>query len=63
MPMKVGSVFVYEPTQSMATNGATRQIPMTTRTGVTTGSLLTSVSSDMRGSVPSLITSCSAHEM
>ncbi|GAA2631361.1 hypothetical protein GCM10010307_23770 [Streptomyces vastus] len=37
MPMKDGSTFAYEPTQSIATNGAKRQRPITTRTGVTTG--------------------------
>ncbi|GGY92847.1 hypothetical protein GCM10010385_48730 [Streptomyces geysiriensis] len=46
--MKAGSDFAYEPTQSMATNGASRQRPMTTRTGVTTGSPLCGGACDMR---------------
>lgn len=35
--MKVGSIFAYELTQSIATNGAMRHRAMTTRTGVTVG--------------------------
>ncbi|GAA2223507.1 hypothetical protein GCM10010104_13390 [Streptomyces indiaensis] len=46
--MKAGSVLAYEPTHSMATKGATRQSPMTTRTGVTTGPLLDSGACDIR---------------
>ncbi|GHH65143.1 hypothetical protein GCM10018775_85620 [Streptomyces umbrinus] len=39
--MKAGSTFAYEPTQSIATNGAIRQTAITTRTGVTTGGVTT----------------------
>lgn len=48
--MNVGSVFAYEPTQSIATNGAKRQRATITRTGVITGcfSSVTSVTSDIR---------------
>ncbi|GAB7060930.1 hypothetical protein JCM12681A_26400 [Streptomyces mexicanus] len=53
--MNVGSLLAYDPTHSIATKGATRQRPMTTRTGVTTP-LPTSGASDMCGSVPSLST-------
>ncbi|GKQ39812.1 hypothetical protein ALMP_63390 [Streptomyces sp. A012304] len=35
--MNVGSTFAYEPTHNIATKGANRQSPMTTRMGVTTG--------------------------
>lgn len=42
--MKVGSTFAYEPTQSIATNGAMRQRAMTTLIGVTVGGFV-SVSS------------------
>ncbi|GES30511.1 hypothetical protein San01_29980 [Streptomyces angustmyceticus] len=34
--MSLGSILAYELTQSMATNGAIRQTPATTRVGVTT---------------------------
>ncbi|GAA2578747.1 hypothetical protein Stube_20360 [Streptomyces tubercidicus] len=34
--MSVGSTLAYELTQSIATKGAIRQIPATTRVGVTT---------------------------
>lgn len=44
--MKVGSTFAYEPTQSIATNGAARQRAMSTLTGVTVGGFA-SVSSGM----------------
>ncbi|GHE58161.1 hypothetical protein GCM10018782_35690 [Streptomyces griseoaurantiacus] len=54
MPMNTGSVLAYEPTHSIATNGATRQRPMTTRRGVT-APLPTPGASDMCGSVPSLV--------
>lgn len=50
--MNAGSAFAYEPTHSIATKGAIRQRAMTTRVGVTTGSLVSS--SDIGGSVPSL---------
>lgn len=47
--MKVGSTFAYDPTQSIATNGAIRQSPMTTLMGVTVGAVggFASVSSGM----------------
>ncbi|GGV84569.1 hypothetical protein GCM10010228_62650 [Streptomyces massasporeus] len=46
--MKAGSVLAYEPTHSMATNGAMRQTAMTTRMGVTTGPPLASGACDIR---------------
>lgn len=44
--MNVGSTFAYEPTQSIATNGATRQSAITPLMGVTVGGFA-SVSSGM----------------
>src|SRR5262245_25563743 len=37
MPMNFGVSFAYEPTQSIATKGMTRQTPANTRVRVTTG--------------------------
>ncbi|GGQ57094.1 hypothetical protein Saso_71350 [Streptomyces asoensis] len=50
--MNVGSTFAYEPTHSIATKGASRHRAMATRTGVTTGPLVTSGLSDIGGSAP-----------
>lgn len=44
--MKVGSTFAYELTQSIATNGASRQSAITTLDGVMTG-CFPCVASDM----------------
>ncbi|GGW87731.1 hypothetical protein GCM10010383_15450 [Streptomyces lomondensis] len=46
--MNAGSVLAYEPTHSIATKGAIRHRAMTTRTGVTTGPLLSSGACDIR---------------
>ncbi|GGZ89702.1 hypothetical protein GCM10010344_66630 [Streptomyces bluensis] len=60
--MSVGSVLAYEPTQSIATNGANRHRAMTTRTGVTTGGF-TSGASDMFRLRPLADHLCNAQEM
>ncbi|GHA34095.1 hypothetical protein GCM10010372_37760 [Streptomyces tauricus] len=66
--MKVGSTFAYDPTQSIATNGAIRQRAITTRTGVTTGgspsgALGTSGVSDIRRLRPLTDHLCNAQEI
>ncbi|GGY78047.1 hypothetical protein GCM10010327_05270 [Streptomyces nitrosporeus] len=62
MPMKVGSIFAYELTQSIATNGAMRHRAITTLMGVTVGGFA-SFSSGIWLSVPSSIACGNAQEI